>query len=325
MPRGALAQLHATTPARISRPPSSWTGRGSSPSSSQAHSTPATTSVSATNEASREPEPPAGRDAGDVGHGRGHQRRAGAAGPTRRPSCPAYATRRVAACIGSSPTSPRTPRATVPTTRPPAASTIGGRPLDSSAEMMKYVAQPTIAPSAQSTPGEAEVGPGEQVEDQHQPERREPGADQVTGPGRWPWRSQSQTTTAAGRGVLDQQRRTDLHVLDRGEVAELRAGDRDHAVRRDQAGVAAQQVPAPAQRTQRRTAPRPARRGRPGPRRRRRRSSRRPSAAGQRAGQAERTAEQREHQTRRGAGRRVPTGALSWVIVVMATDTSRAV
>ena len=47
--------LTATTPARISTPPSSWTGLGISSSSTMAHTTPATTSLSATNDASREP------------------------------------------------------------------------------------------------------------------------------------------------------------------------------------------------------------------------------------------------------------------------------
>ena len=49
------SSLTITTPARITSPPSSWTGRGSSPSSSQANTSEATTSVSATNDASREP------------------------------------------------------------------------------------------------------------------------------------------------------------------------------------------------------------------------------------------------------------------------------
>ena len=47
--------LTATTPARISSPPSSWAAAGSSCSSSHAHMTLATTSRSATNDASREP------------------------------------------------------------------------------------------------------------------------------------------------------------------------------------------------------------------------------------------------------------------------------
>ncbi len=45
----------ATTPARMNRPPTSWTGRGSSPSSIQANSTVNRTSESPTNEASLAP------------------------------------------------------------------------------------------------------------------------------------------------------------------------------------------------------------------------------------------------------------------------------
>jgi CDP-diacylglycerol--serine O-phosphatidyltransferase len=56
-PAGILRSpsLTATTPVRMSRPPTSWTGCGSSPSSSQANTTAESTSSSATNEASRDP------------------------------------------------------------------------------------------------------------------------------------------------------------------------------------------------------------------------------------------------------------------------------
>jgi hypothetical protein len=107
--------------------------------------------------------------------------------------------------------------------------------------MMKYDDTPTIAPSAQSTPHprEAHVGPREQVEDQHQPQSREPGADQGDRAGALAV-AKPQPQDDGGRGrVLDQQRRTDVHVADRREVAELGAGDGEQAVARDQGCVAA--------------------------------------------------------------------------------------
>ena len=74
-----------------------------------------------------------------------------------------------------------------------------GRPLSSSAEMTKYVAAPTIAPSAPGDADEVEVGPRDHVEHQHQAERRRsPAPATVSRWGRCPWRSHSHTTTATG-------------------------------------------------------------------------------------------------------------------------------
>ena len=51
----------------------------------------------------------------------------------------------------------------------------------------------------------------------------------------------------SGRGVLDQQRRADVHPLHRGEVAVLRTGDRQQPVDDHEAGVLPQHMPVPAQ------------------------------------------------------------------------------
>ena len=111
---------------------------------------------------------------------------------------PAYDVVAVDVRIGSTPTSPSRPSASAPTRAHAQASTSGGSPLSSSALMMKYVAQPTIAPSAHITPADAQVGARDQVEHQHQAERRQPAPASVIRPGRCPWRSHRKTTTAAG-------------------------------------------------------------------------------------------------------------------------------
>ena len=113
----------------------------------------------------------------------------------------------------------------------PQARTIGGRPLSSSALMMKYVAQPTIAASAHSTPGQTQVGAGDQVEHEHQAQCGQPGTGQRHPPRPLPVPQPQVGHDHGRRGELDQDRRSDLHVLDRGEVAELGARHRDAAIR----------------------------------------------------------------------------------------------
>ena len=68
----------------------------------------------------------------------------------------------------------------------------------SSAEIRKYAAQPTIAASAQSTPGRFTEAPETTSSTSTRPTAASPAPSSVTAPGRWPWRSHSQTTTAAG-------------------------------------------------------------------------------------------------------------------------------
>ena len=95
-------------------------------------------------------------------------------------------------------------------------------------------------------PGDAdgrELGAGQQVEDQHQAEGGQPGTDEGQRPGPLTVAQPQVDHDGGGRGELDEQRRPDLHVRDRGEVAELGAGHRHGAVERDQPGVAAQQPP----------------------------------------------------------------------------------
>ncbi len=72
----------------------------------------------------------------------------------------------------------RRPRTTAPTTSPPAASAIGGRPLSSSAEIDEVRRRADHRGQRPEHTDQAEVGTGEQVEHQHQAERGEAGADQ---------------------------------------------------------------------------------------------------------------------------------------------------
>ena len=173
-----VASFTATTPARISRPPSSWTARGSSSSSSQANPTPATTSSSATNDASREPRRRLAAMPVGVGEPAAVTRPRTTSGTHQANDRPAYVVAAVAVSIGSTPTAPSRPRTTAPTTRPPAARASGGSPLLSSAEMTKYDAAPTIAAERPQHASGVQVGAGQQVQDQHEAEGGEPGADQ---------------------------------------------------------------------------------------------------------------------------------------------------
>ena len=81
---------------------------------------------------------------------------------------------------------------------PAAASTSGGRPVDSSAEITKYAAAPTIAPSAHSTPTALRSAPDSRSRTSTSPATATAAPSSVVRPGRSPWRSHSQATTAAG-------------------------------------------------------------------------------------------------------------------------------
>ena len=145
---------------------------------------------------------------------------------------PTNSTASVVAAIGTMPTSPATTSATEPTSSPPAARASGGRPLPSSADITKYVAAPTIAPSAQSTPTRLMSAPESRSRTSTRPAQRDHGAgDRERGRGAAVPQPQPGDHRDR-RGVLDEQRHPDLHVLDRVEVAELTAGHRDQAVGR---------------------------------------------------------------------------------------------
>ena len=118
--------------------------------------------------------------------------------PTRRTRCRRTSTESVLARIGSTPTRPSAPSTTAPTTRPPAASVSGGRPVLSSPEIRKYVAAPTIAPSAHSTPAMLRSAPEMRSSTRTRPNAATAAPASVIGPGRWPCTSHSHTTTAAG-------------------------------------------------------------------------------------------------------------------------------
>ena len=98
---------------------------------------------------------------------------------------------------------------------------------------------------------EREVGARQQIEHEHEPDGGDRGAGDRQPP-RTLAAAQPQPHDDRGRrGVLDQQRRTDVHPLHGGEVRELRAGDGTRAEQHEQAGVGAQRAPAAAQRAQR--------------------------------------------------------------------------
>ncbi len=63
---------------------------------------------------------------------------------------------------------------------------------------MKYVAAPTIAPSAQSTPTVLSSAPETTSSTRTRPAAAMAAPSTVTPEGRCPWRSHSQTTTATG-------------------------------------------------------------------------------------------------------------------------------
>ena len=84
-----------------------------------------------------------------------------------------------------------------------------------SAASTKYEAAPTIAISAQSTPTGARSAPDSRSRTRTRPSAARPAPATVSGPGRSPWRSHSHDDHRGGRGVLDQQRRPDVHPLRR--------------------------------------------------------------------------------------------------------------
>ena len=124
----------------------------------------------------------------------------------------------------------------------------GGSASSSWAEITKCEAQPTIAPSAQSTPTGDSSAPDSEVQHQDEPGRGERRADEGEPAGALAVAQPQPHDDRSGSGVLDQDRRSHLHVLDGGEVAELCAGDRQDAVDQDQPCVAPEQRPATAQR-----------------------------------------------------------------------------
>ena len=111
---------------------------------------------------------------------------------------PAYSTATDVDRIGSSPKRASRARTTVPATRPPAASASGGSPLLSSAEITKYDAAPTIAPSAHSMPTRLRSAPENRSRTSASPTAATAAPSSVIRPGRWWCRSHIQTTTAAG-------------------------------------------------------------------------------------------------------------------------------
>src|SRR5215207_8210162 len=111
---------------------------------------------------------------------------------------PAYVGAAVVARIGRMPTAPSTPRLIAPTARPPPASVSGGTPPRVSADMTKYVAAPSIAASAHSTPFRARSAPDSRSSTSTRPTAATPAPARVSGRGRSPRLSQSHTTTAAG-------------------------------------------------------------------------------------------------------------------------------
>ena len=93
-----------------------------------------------------------------------------------------------------------------------------------------------------------EVRARQQVEDEDEADRGQAGAGDGQRSGPLAVAQPQPDHHRGGRGVLDQQRRPDVHPLDGREVAELRAGDRQRAEQQDEPGVLAQRAPAAAQR-----------------------------------------------------------------------------
>src|SRR4051812_28011248 len=110
----------------------------------------------------------------------------------------AYDGEAVVASIGSSPTTPSAPNTSAPAVSPAAARATGGSPGRSLAASTKYEAHPTIAHSAQNTPSGAKSAPDSRSRTSTRPSAARPAPATVSGRGRSPRRSHSQTTTAAG-------------------------------------------------------------------------------------------------------------------------------
>ena len=92
---------------------------------------------------------------------------------------------------------------------------------------------------------EGQVGARQQVQDEHEPDGGDARARERQRAGTLPVAQPQPHDDGGGRGVLDQQRRADVHRRDGREVRELRSGHRHRAVQQDDARVAPQQPPAP--------------------------------------------------------------------------------
>jgi hypothetical protein len=84
----------------------------------------------------------------------------------------------------------------------------------------------------------------EQVEHQHETQGCDAGTQDGQSTGSLAVADPEEDHDRGGRGVLDQDRRSDLHVLHGREVHELRAGHGDRSVHDHEAEVAAQHVSA---------------------------------------------------------------------------------
>ena len=92
---------------------------------------------------------------------------------------------------------------------------------------------------------QGQVGARQQIQDEHEPDRGDARAGERQRAGTLVRGAATATThDGRGRGVLDQQRRADVHRRDGREERELRAGHGDRAVQEDGPRVAAQQPPA---------------------------------------------------------------------------------
>ena len=168
---------------------------------------------------------------------------------------------------------------------------------------------------------QGQVGARQQVQDEHEPDGGDARARERQRAGTLPVAQPQPRDDGGGRGVLDQQRRADVHRRDGREERELRSGHRHRAVQQDGAHVAPQQTPAcraaPAPRAGRRRA----RRWRSGRARPRRGSSRHRSARGPGSPTARTTRPRRA----RGAARprTAAPARLSLAIVAMTNDNRR--
>src|SRR5215207_1333861 len=170
---------------------------GSSSRSSQAKTSAASTSVRATNDASRDPSRrlaaiPATYASAAV------TTPSAKTGTHHGTVLSTNVTDVRGAANGTTPTSPATSSAAPPHSRPPAASTSGGRPLSSSADMTKYAAAPSIAASAHTTPATLRSAPETRSSTSTRPTAATIAPTTVSNPGRWPCRSHSHPMTATG-------------------------------------------------------------------------------------------------------------------------------
>ena len=208
----------------------------------------------------------------------------------------------------------------LPLARPAPASATGGRPGRGLAASTKYEAAQTIAISAQTTPAGARSAPETRSRTRTRPSAARPAPATVSGPGRSPWRSQSQTTTAAGAVYSISSAGPTSMRSHGGEVGELRAGDR--ARRRTRARTTAFARSAPHRpRSARAASGRDDERARsPGGRERPRRRSSRRRAGRARAARTARTTPRRRPRaparTRAPGARAVISHASPWPMTI---------